>query len=230
MSWVRQWGSDGLWEANITEGWVLSTHTLLPTGTLPAACRLPRFKGEPPPPTCMKPRSPKGPEEDSSSWFGSEITREQKQRNAEVCMWTGAYCISELGNNSLHSARSVRCWWVENETLNPWPAQPLQACACFQAEGCCTGGPVLLQKPGKACVEQQPAKAEPALPGCLSWFHFPWTLTHCCTVAPRYRISSKYFGREGSFPLGHIYMCHGISGQIASCLCQFPASAYIKQF
>lgn len=51
-----------------------------------AACRLPRFKGEPPPPTCMKPRSPKGPEEDSSSWFGSEITREQKQRNAEVCM------------------------------------------------------------------------------------------------------------------------------------------------
>lgn len=34
-----------------------------------AACSLPRFKGEPPPPTCVKPRSPKGPEEDSSSWF-----------------------------------------------------------------------------------------------------------------------------------------------------------------
>lgn len=150
-------------------------------------------------------------------------------------MWTGAHCISELGTNSLHSARSVRCWWVENETLNLQPAQPPQPHACFQADGCCTGGPVLLQKPGKARVELQPAKAEPALPepalpGCLSWLHFPWTLTHCCTVAPRYRISSKYFGREGSFPLGHIYMCHGISGQIASCLCQFPASAYKTVF
>lgn len=74
--------------------------------------------------------------------------------------------------------------------------------------------------------EMQPTKAE----SCTAWrplFFLLWTFTHCCTMAPCYQISSKYFGREEAFPLCHI--CSAISEQIGTRLCQFPISSYINQ-
>lgn len=75
-----------------------------------------------------------------------------------------------------------------------------------------------------------PSRQSPASSTCLLFPFFIWTFTCCPTVAPHYQVSNKYFGREEAFPLGHIYMCCGISEQIASCLCQFPATAHTRIF